>query len=202
MRNHGNSAFTIGAVALFFGASFVCGGCSGSSGSAAGSPSNGGSALTDDQIVGIVTTANAGEAAQAQLAVSVTKNQAVMDLAMMMQMAHTQLNSQLMAVSQKDSLPAANSSIEQQLASGGQQTMSMLQATTGAAFDREYVDAQVAQHQGAAQLFMTQLIPGAQNADLKAFLQSMLTVVQMHLQMSQQLQGELGDAGTTPADGG
>ncbi len=175
-------------------------GCSGSSGNdGLGSSSggaSGGAGLTDDQIVGIVNTANSGEIAQARLAESITQNADVQNIAMMMATMHGQLNAQLTSVSQKDDLPPATSAIEQMLASGGQQTMAMLQGLTGSSFDLAYVDANVQAHQGAMQLFQTQLIPDATNPDLKAFLQNMLPVVQAHLQAWTALQAKLGDGGS------
>ncbi len=158
-------------------------------------------ALTDEQIVGIVTTANAGEVAIAQIASSTSKTPMITAAAAMMISMHGQLNSELMTVSQTDDLPAASSAIEDQLSSGGAQESTTLKSLTGAAFDAEYVSWNVQAHQGAQQLFQTQLIPSAQSADLQAFLQKMLPVVESHLQMWQSLQAQLGDGGAGAAMG-
>jgi putative membrane protein len=57
-----------------------------------------------------------------------------------------------------------------------------LAGLTGAAFDKAYVDNEVAFHKTVNSALSTTLIPDAQNSELKSLLQSGLKVFQAHLE--------------------
>ena len=77
-----------------------------------------------------------------------------------------------------------------------------LQGTTGADFDRAYIDMMVADHQKTIAMFEN----AAQNAstqEARTLANEALPKLREHLQRAQQLQGQVGgDTGTTPADDG
>jgi len=64
-------------------------------------------------------------------------------------------------------------------------------SSTGAAFDRGFIEAQVKAHQEAIALFETQA-NGSGDSDLKAFAQKQLPGLRNHLKQAQDLQGKLG----------
>lgn len=65
-----------------------------------------------------------------------------------------------------------------------------LEKLSGAAFDAEYIQGQVKDHQLTVQL-LKQEIDSGQDAKVKAFAQETLTTVQHHLEMVQDLQGKV-----------
>ena len=67
----------------------------------------------------------------------------------------------------------------------------MLFRSHGTAFDKAYVDHEVAYHQQAIDLIDTSLIPGAQNSELKALLVAVRPAFVGHLQHAQQIQAAL-----------
>ena len=91
----------------------------------------------------------------------------------------------------KASLTASDNPVAQQITSDGKQVLSTLSGATGADFDRQYMDAQVKQHQQVLDSLDNKLIPGAKNAELKAHLQTIRTKVAHHLKMAQDIQGSL-----------
>jgi putative membrane protein len=61
----------------------------------------------------------------------------------------------------------------------------------GAAFDKAYADNEVAYHKTVNTALSSTLIPDAQNAELKALLQSGLTLFQSHQKHAEQLAAQL-----------
>jgi putative membrane protein len=67
-----------------------------------------------------------------------------------------------------------------------------LQATSGADFDRAFLQHQIADHQANIQRIETQMVPSAQDPQLKSFLQKTVTDMQAHLASLEQVQQRLG----------
>ena len=65
---------------------------------------------------------------------------------------------------------------------------------SGAAFDRAYIDHEVAYHQQVLDAINNTLIPNAQNAELKALLQQTAPAIEAHLQHAKELQTPLGQS--------
>ena len=63
---------------------------------------------------------------------------------------------------------------------------------TGAGFDRAYIDHEVRYHQQVLDALDNTLIPGAQNAELKALLQQVRPNVAAHLERAKSIQTSLG----------
>jgi putative membrane protein len=69
-----------------------------------------------------------------------------------------------------------------------------LAGLTGAAFDKAYVDNEVAYHKTVNGALSTTLIPDAQNSELKSLLESGLKLFQAHLEHAEQLAQQLQSA--------
>jgi putative membrane protein len=67
-----------------------------------------------------------------------------------------------------------------------------LQGKTGRDFDKAFVEYEVKGHEDNIAKIQNQLLPAAQNADLKAYLQKTLTTIQGHLASLKQVQQQLG----------
>lgn len=66
-----------------------------------------------------------------------------------------------------------------------------LASLEGAAFDKAYIDNEVAYHKTVNTALSGTLIPDAQNPELKALLQSGLTLFEAHQKHAEQLAGQL-----------
>jgi len=77
------------------------------------------------------------------------------------------------------------------LQKGGDENMTALKKLSGAAFDKAYVDHEVAYHQAVLDAVDKTLIPSAQNAELKALLVKVRPAFVAHLEHAKQLQSSL-----------
>jgi putative membrane protein len=66
-----------------------------------------------------------------------------------------------------------------------------LSLLSGAAFDKAYVDNEVAFHKAVDNALETQLIPSASNAELKSLLETGLKIFQGHEQHAEHVAAEL-----------
>ena len=78
------------------------------------------------------------------------------------------------------------------IAAGGEKNVANLKTLTGAAFDRAYIDHEVAYHQQVLDAMDKTLIPGATNAELKALLVKVRPAFVAHLEHAKQVQASLG----------
>ena len=82
--------------------------------------------------------------------------------------------------------------ISQSLKSGGEKNLARLKTLEGTAFDKAYVDHEVAYHQQVIDALDKTLIPGATNAELKALLIKVRPAFVAHLEHAKHLQSSTG----------
>lgn len=81
------------------------------------------------------------------------------------------------------------------LKKGGDDNLAALRKLSGAAFDKAYVDHEVAYHEAVLSAVDKTLIPSAQNAELKALLVKVRPAFVAHLDHAKHLQAELAKSG-------
>lgn len=123
------------------------------------------------------------EVQAAQLALTKARSARVKAYANEMLADHTPVNQQLMQLAQQKGVTPPPSVNDMQ-----QQQMAMLQGETGARFDRDYMRAQVTDHQMMVQMFQDEAANG-QDPDLKALATSTIPVIQKHLMQARQATG-------------
>lgn len=147
---------------------------------------------TDPQIAHIAYTAGKIDIEAAQQALNKSKNKDVHAFARRMIGDHTAINDQALAkrlnVTPEDNLPRQNLTQEAEAARNKMASLS------GAAFEKAYIDNEVAYHKTANTAPSDTLIPDAQNADLKALLQKGLTLFQACQRHAEQLASQLQSA--------
>jgi putative membrane protein len=144
-------------------------------------------ALSDDQILQVVHTANAGEIEQAKLAQSKAKDARVKKFAAMMVRDHTKADGEEMTLAKKASLTLSPSPTSTSLESDAHGATVTLTSENGADFDKGYVETQVKEHQAVLDMIDQKLGPNAKNVDVRAFLVEVRTKVATHLQHAQDL---------------
>jgi putative membrane protein len=149
-------------------------------------------AVTDPQIAAIVVAANTVDIEAGKLAQSKTKNRKVKEFADDMVRDHTAVNKAAVDLVTKLSVTPEENDTSRGLTSSGEQARARLGALSGKAFDREYVNNEVAYHKLVLDAIDNTLIPGAQNAELKATLVKVRPLIAAHLQHAEQLQASLG----------
>jgi putative membrane protein len=189
----------IGAVAVIAAA---CGGggesadtagaTTGAAGATTAAASNTPSSLADPQIAHVAVTSNSIDSASGAMAQSKARNAQVKDFAQQMVRDHGAVNKQAVALAQRLNVTPAENDVSRQLQQGAEQARTNLAGRSGADFDRAYIDHEVQYHQQVLDALDNTLIPGAQNAELKALLQQVRPNVAAHLERAKSIQGSLG----------
>jgi putative membrane protein len=157
-------------------------------------PATAAPAVTDPQIAAIVVAANDVDIRAGELARGRATNPGVKAFAERMVTDHTGVNQAATELVGRLGVTPESNPTSQKLTQDGEQSRAALQAQTGAAFDKAYIDGEVAYHQAVLDAIDQTLIPGAQDAELKALLQQTRPAVAAHLEHARQLQGTLGGA--------
>ena len=145
-------------------------------------------AITDAQIAAIVVTANQVDIDAGKLASSKGSSEAVKAFGKQMVTDHTGVNKQAGDLVAKLGVKPEDNPTAQSIKAGGADNVRALSALSGAAFDKAYVDHEVAYHQQVLDAIDKTLIPGAQNAELKALLVKVRPAFAAHLQHAQNMQ--------------
>jgi len=148
--------------------------------------------LSDGEIVAITAAANDGEIELAKLAKSKAKNKRVKEFAAMMAKDHADANKREGALAKRASITAIENEASRKLAEDGKARAEALKnAAKGAEFDRAYMDAQVEIHAMVLDMINNQMLPAAQNPELKAELEAMRGAVEAHLAQAKDIQTSL-----------
>jgi putative membrane protein len=147
--------------------------------------------LSDGQILEVAHTANVGEIEQAKIALLRSKDARVRKLAQMMVRDHTQADDRGIVVARKANLERQDSPMSTSLRTDADGATQTLRAAAVTDFDKDYVDAQVREHQSVLDTLDQKLIPTAQDANVKSYLLTTRAAVASHLQHSEELQRDL-----------
>ena len=144
--------------------------------------------VNDAQIASIVVTANQVDIDAGKLAVSRSTNDEVKAFAQLMVTDHTAVNKSATDLAGKLKVTPQDNPTSQSLKSAGDKNLARLRTLTGTAFDKAYVDREVAYHQQVIDALDKTLIPGAANAELKALLVKVRPAFVAHLEHAKRLQ--------------
>jgi putative membrane protein len=147
--------------------------------------------VNDAQIAAIVVTANQVDIDAGKLAVAQSTNADVKDFGQQMVTGHTGVNKSATELVTKLKVTPQNSPTSQQLKSGGDENLAKLKGLKGAAFDRAYIDHEVAYHQAVLDALDKTLIPNAKNEELKALLVKVRPAFVAHLEHAKHIQSTL-----------
>jgi putative membrane protein len=146
---------------------------------------------TDPQIAHIVVTANQVDIDAGKLALSKGSSQAVKDFAQTMVNDHTAVNQSAKDLVKKLNVTPEANPTSHSLQQGGDQNLAALKKLSGSAFDKAYIDHEVAYHQAVIDAMDKTLIPSASNAELKALLVKVRPAFVAHLDHAKELQSSL-----------
>ena len=147
---------------------------------------------SDPQIAHIVVTANQIDIDAGKLAKSHSKNKEVQQFAQQMITDHTAVNKQAGALAKKLGVKPADNDTSKALKKGAADNTGNLKKLKGAAFDKAYVDHEVAYHQQVLDAIDKVLVPSAQNQELKDLIVKVRPAIATHLEHAKHLQADLG----------
>lgn len=146
---------------------------------------------TDPQIAHIAYTAGVLDVEAGKQALDKSQNKDVRAFAQRMVGDHMSVNDQALALVKKLNVTPEDNPTSQSLTKAADAKRQELAKLNGTDFDKAYVDNEVAYHKTVNGALSSTLIPDAQNAELKALLQSGLALFQAHQKHAEQLAAQL-----------
>jgi putative membrane protein len=146
---------------------------------------------TDPQIAHIAYTAGVIDIEAAKLAVEKSKTKAVVDFANGMISDHEAVNAQALELVKKLNVTPEDNDTSKALTQAAAEKRNELAALDGAAFDKAYIENEVAYHKQVNGALETQLIPSAENTELKSLLETGLKLFQGHQEHAANVAAEL-----------
>lgn len=137
---------------------------------------------TDPQIAHIAYTAGTLDIEAAKQALKKSKNKDVLAFAHDMVRDHEAVNVQALDLVKKLKVTPEDNATSQALTRAAAEERAKLAKLKGAAFDKAYVDNEVAYHKQVNGALETLLIPSASNAELKGLLETGLKIFEGHEQ--------------------
>jgi putative membrane protein len=135
---------------------------------------------TDPQIAHIAYTAGNIDIAAGKQALARSHNKEVRSFAQEMVRDHKAVNDKALALVKKLHVTPQDNSTSDALSKQAKATLDKLGHLSGSAFDRAYVDNEVAFHKTVNGALEKTLIPSADNAELKSLLETGLTLFREH----------------------
>jgi putative membrane protein len=142
---------------------------------------------TDPQIAHIAYTAGSIDIDAAKLALKKSHNKAVREFASEMVRDHQAVNDKALALVKKLHVTPEENATSEGLTKQAKETAAKLQKLHGRAFDRAYAANEVAYHKTVNGALKTTLIPSSNNGELKALLETGLTLFTEHQKHAEHL---------------
>ena len=150
-----------------------------------------GAKLTDPQIAHIAYTAGVIDINAAKQAESKASSKEVKAFAQDMARDHEAVNKQALDLVKKLKVTPEDNDTSKALSKQAADKLAELGKLKGAAYDKAYIDNEVAYHKTVNTALETQLIPSASNPELKSLLQTGLKIFQGHEQHAEHVAASL-----------
>lgn len=146
---------------------------------------------TDPQIAHIAYTAGQIDIQAAEQALQKSKNKDVAAFAQDMERDHKAVNDKALALVKKLNVTPQDNDTSKALVKQADAKRAELAKLSGVAFDKAYIDNEVAYHKTVNGALQNTLIPSATNAELKDLLTTGLKIFQGHEQHAEHVAAEL-----------
>ena len=154
--------------------------------------------VNDAQIAAIVVTANKVDVDAGKLARQHASHADVKKFAERMVSDHEGVNKQATALAARLNVAPQESDTSRALKAGGDKNVASLKTLSGSAFDKAYIEHEIAYHAQVIEALDRTLLPGASNGELKALLTSVRPAFVAHLEHAKQIRASLGSNGGHP----
>jgi putative membrane protein len=138
--------------------------------------------LSDAEVASVAVTANQIDIDYAAIAKQKSKNANILKFAETMASDHKAIIDQAVALVTKLKVTPKDNAVSQKLRADAVKTKKMLRSKSGNAFNKAYIDNEVAYHKAVINAVENLLIPDASNTELKALLQNVLPILKTHLE--------------------
>jgi putative membrane protein len=147
--------------------------------------------LSDPEVVAVAVAANQIDVKYGEIAKQKSKNPEIVNFAETMIRDHNAVIGQATELVKKLNVTPKDNSLSQKLNSDAEQTRKSLNSKSGAAFDKAYIDNEVAYHKAVIDAVKNVLIPDTENQELKNLLSDILPALNTHLEHAQMVQKKI-----------
>ena len=147
--------------------------------------------LSDPEVAHVAVTANTIDIELARFAQGRVTNPAVKQFAATMITDHSAVNEKAGALARKLGVTPRDNAVSQSLNSGAAAARAALEKEQGRAFERAYIQREVAYHQAVLDAIDKVLLPTTENAELKQLLTAVRPAIAAHLEHAKRLSGTL-----------
>jgi len=144
--------------------------------------------LTDPEIASVAVVANQNDIGFAAIAKTKSTNKDILQFAQTMATDHQSVIDQATALVKKLGVTPKDNAVSEKLLSDAESTKKALSSKSGDAFNKAYINNEVAYHKAVIDEVQNVLIPDATNAELKALLQKVLPILKTHLEHAEMVQ--------------
>lgn len=149
--------------------------------------------LNDAKIAHIVVTANQVDIEAGNLAEKKASSEDVQGYGHRMVGEHTDVNKEASDLVGKLGVTPEDNPISKSLKEGGKKNMDKLKGLSGKAFDKAYIDGEIALHKQVIDVADNKLVPNVKNDELKALLLKVRPSLVSHLEHAEKIKGQLKD---------
>ena len=150
--------------------------------------------LSDPQVATVALTAHQIDIDRGKVALKHSKSDEVKQFAEQMVNDHTAGKNEALALATKLGVKPEESAVTKSLKADAKKVAARLKKEKGAAFDKDYIDTEVAYHEAVIGALKNTLVPGAKNDQLKTLLQQAIPTLEGHLQHAKMVQSQVSAA--------
>jgi putative membrane protein len=136
--------------------------------------------MSSGEILGVLEAVNQGEIEQAYLALFKSDNPHVQEVARVMIEEHMLSNERIAFLAQNEGLNMKESPLSEGVLTQAQEIRANLAELSGREFDRRYLQNQVELHEVAIDTVRNQLLPSAEDQDIRQLLNSTVRRLNLH----------------------
>lgn len=147
--------------------------------------------LSDPEVASVAVVANQVDIGYAEIAKEKSKNADVLKFAETMIADHKAVIGQASDLVKKLGVTPKDNDVSKKLNADAEKTKKMLKGKSGDAFNKAYIDNEVAYHKAVISTVEGLLIPESDNAELKQLLQNVVPALKTHLEHAEAVQKKL-----------
>jgi putative membrane protein len=144
--------------------------------------------LSDAEVAYVAVVANQIDISYAEIAKEKSKDPEVIKFAETMERDHKAVIAKAAALAKRLGVTPKENAVSQSLLNNAEKTKKTLRGQSSLAFDRTYIDNEVAYHKAVIEAVEGLLIPETENAELKQLLQNVVPALKAHLMHAEMLQ--------------
>lgn len=148
--------------------------------------------LSDPEVAHVAVTANAIDIEMAKFAQTRVHHADVRQFAATMIVDHSAVNAKAGALAGRLGVTPLDNAVSRSLQEGATTARQALERLRGDAFDRGYMDREIAYHQAVLDALDQLLIPTTENADLKQLLTDVRPAIAAHLAHAKEIRATFG----------